>query len=435
MRQVLLVCLLLLMFPHTKLKATWSIVLADSETGEVGVGTITCLNNFDLLAIVPVIVVGKGAAAVQASGDFEGIRRPVIFDGLLNGTPVDDILDQVANIAGHQSRQYGIVNTNGEAVTFSGDQTFSWTGGVTGSVNSIHYAIQGNILSGPCVVNDIETALRVTQGDMADKLMAGMQAAKLGGGDGRCSCPGPDPEGCGCPPSNFEKSGHIGGMVIARPGDTDDTVCDQDGCADGTYFMRLNSAFQPSANPDPVDQLQMQFDDFRQANLGIADAGTTVVEFVPPMVPPNGVSEIEIKLTAKDYRGEPITAGFLNGGQAIHAPDSSGGSQILDFVNIPFGGIIQYPMIAASEAVTDRFIVRFNTAEGATVQVMRNPELVYPVLGDLNGDGNVSLGDLILLISDSGPCVAGNLCLGDIDGNQAINAQDVNRLLPLLLVK
>ena len=60
--------------------ATWSIVIADCQSREVAVGTVTCLNNLDLLAIVPVVVVGKGAAAVQAAGDFDGIRRPVIFD-------------------------------------------------------------------------------------------------------------------------------------------------------------------------------------------------------------------------------------------------------------------------------------------------------------------------------------------------------------------
>ena len=66
----------------TATHATWSICITDSSTKEVAVGTVTCLNQFDLLSLVPVVVVGKGAAAVQSAGDFDGIRRPIIFDGL-----------------------------------------------------------------------------------------------------------------------------------------------------------------------------------------------------------------------------------------------------------------------------------------------------------------------------------------------------------------
>ena len=80
-------------------EATWSIAISDTETREVAVGTVTCLNNFDLLALVPVIVVGKGSAAVQASGDFDGIRRPIIFDQLMLGTSPADILTMLEGIA------------------------------------------------------------------------------------------------------------------------------------------------------------------------------------------------------------------------------------------------------------------------------------------------------------------------------------------------
>ena len=45
--------------------ATWSIAIADRETGEVGLGTITCLDGIDLMAVVPVVVVGRGTAAVS----------------------------------------------------------------------------------------------------------------------------------------------------------------------------------------------------------------------------------------------------------------------------------------------------------------------------------------------------------------------------------
>lgn len=260
-RWALALSALLLAAPHAA--ATWSIVIVDVVSGEVAVGTVTCLDQFDLLAIVPVVVVGKGGAAVQAAGDFDGVRRPIIFQGLTDGTPLQEIFAQLETISGHESRQYGIVNRAGEKLTFSGDENFQWAGGVTGSQCTLAYAIQGNILAGGCVVPAIEQALRETEGDIPDRLMAGMQAARVQGGDGRCSCSPSNPTGCGCPPPGFAKSGHIGGMIVARLGDVDDPVCKASGCADGDYFMRLNVAFQSATDPDPVIQLQAQFDAWR----------------------------------------------------------------------------------------------------------------------------------------------------------------------------
>ncbi|MEW6251203.1 MAG: DUF1028 domain-containing protein, partial [Planctomycetota bacterium] len=152
--------------------ATWSIVIADSETKEVAVGTVTCLNNYDLLAIVPVVVVGKGAAACQASGDFDGQRRPIIFQQLRLGTPPDQILQMLAAISGHSSRQYGIADTQDRMLTYTGPNCYQWAGGVVGRQGTMVYAIQGNILAGGCVVPAIERAVLDTPGDIPAKLMA-----------------------------------------------------------------------------------------------------------------------------------------------------------------------------------------------------------------------------------------------------------------------
>jgi uncharacterized Ntn-hydrolase superfamily protein len=111
----------------TSAGATWSIVLCDSETKEVAVGSVTCLTSYDLLAIVPVVVVGKGAGAVQAAADFDGIRRPIIFEQLTLGTDPKEILALLAAVPGHQSRQYGIADTQGRMVTFTGVSCSAWT--------------------------------------------------------------------------------------------------------------------------------------------------------------------------------------------------------------------------------------------------------------------------------------------------------------------
>ena len=353
-------------------RATWSIVIADYETKEVAVGTVTCLTNFDLCAIVPVVVVGKGAAAVQASGDFDGIRRPIIFNELMNGTDPADILDLLAQVGGHQSRQYGIADTQGRMITFTGSQTFQWAGGVIGTDGTFVYAIQGNILAGDCVVPAIEDAILSTPGDMAEKLMAGMEAAQVTGGDGRCSCSQQNPTSCGCPPANFEKSGHIGCMVVARIGDADDPVCNSSGCADGDYFLRINVPFQNANNPDPVFQLRDLFDQWRADNIGRPDGLQSVVSFDQPFLQADGTDTATMTIELRDWQEDPITVPI----QSItveHAGNSAGSSSIGNVVN-QGGGVYTVELTAGVDVGTDRF--RITVDDGVRpVVIMPEPAI------------------------------------------------------------
>ncbi len=42
-----------------------------------------CVPDLDLRSVLPVVVPGIGAGVCQASGDFDGIRRPVMREGIL----------------------------------------------------------------------------------------------------------------------------------------------------------------------------------------------------------------------------------------------------------------------------------------------------------------------------------------------------------------
>ena len=366
-------------------QATWSIVIADTETGEVAVGTVTCLNDFDLLATVPVVVVGKGAAAAQAAGDFEGIRRRVIFNGIRNGTSPQLILNALSGIEAHNARQYGIVDTQGRMITYTGYSTSAWAGGVTGTSGTFAYAIQGNILTGDCVVPAIEQAVLDTPGDIPAKLMAGMQAARLMGGDGRCSCLTGTATSCGCPPSEFDKVGHIGCMVVARIGDTDDTVCDAAGCADGDYFMRLNVPFQLVEDPDPVVQLQALFDAWHADLIGMSDAIQSTALPTMPAIPSEVGSIGTLRVTLRDWQGSAVDVSpqLLS---ITHAPDSPGLGTIGDTSHVG-PGIYEVQIHAGGSVGTDRF--RITIYDGARpVILMPDATLHYQLLGDLNCDGS-----------------------------------------------
>src|SRR5262245_23633692 len=100
--------------------ATWSIVVADSQTNEVGIASVTCVANINLLTLTPVMLVGVGGGVCQAAADPNGVRRPIIHDQLLIGTPPPQIISILAGVSGHQQRQYGIVDTLGRTATFTG---------------------------------------------------------------------------------------------------------------------------------------------------------------------------------------------------------------------------------------------------------------------------------------------------------------------------
>lgn len=352
--------------------ATWSVVITDCVTGEVAIGSVTCLTTFDLRAITPVILVGVGGAAVQAAGDFDGIRRPIIYNEFLAGTDPEDILDILSGVAGHQQRQYGIVDTLGRSVTFTGGSTFQWAGGVTGRSGNLVYALQGNILAGNCVVPAMETAILDTPGDIPAKLMAAMEAARATGGDGRCSCSITAPTSCGCPPATFTKSGHIGYMITGRIGDVDDPTCSASGCADGNYFMNFNVPFQDANDPDPVLQLQGMFNGWRTQLLGRVDAVQ---------------SEVTVAASASDYLmtvrlrdWQPLTTTVDTTIVVEHEPDSAGISVIGNAVEVG-QGIFNVLIEPGPGAGTDRFRITATDSFGDTI-LMPSPEIC---LGDVAG--------------------------------------------------
>lgn len=210
--------------------ATWSILIVDTRTGEIVIASATCVETIDLRRETPVLITGIGAVTAQSAVDGSGFTRMLIRDRLLQGVPLESVLEELAQRdAGHDNRQYGIITADGETLTYSGIQNANWAGGITGRIergrpgpaDDIVYTVQGNILSGPNVVQDAVDAIINTDSDLPGRLMAAMQAAQAGGGDGRCSCSNADPTGCGSPPPGPFKSAHVGYMLGTRADDID----------------------------------------------------------------------------------------------------------------------------------------------------------------------------------------------------------------------
>ncbi len=214
----------------TNASATWSILIADTRTGEIVIASATCVQSIDLRRETPVLITGVGAVTAQSAVDGTGRNRMIIRDRLLQGLPLESVLEELEQTdAGHSNRQYGFITALGDSLTYSGIENADWAGGVTGRIemgrpgpaDDIVYSVQGNILTGPNVVDDAAQAIINTQGDLPEKLKAAMIAAQIGGGDGRCSCSNANPTGCGSPPPGPFKSAHVGYMLGTRADDID----------------------------------------------------------------------------------------------------------------------------------------------------------------------------------------------------------------------
>lgn len=290
--------------------ATWSIVIVNKRTGEVCVASATCLSNFNLRKATPVVIPGVGVAAAQSYLDSIG-NRLVIHNQMLQGTSPDDILAILADRDNFlRGRQYGMVDLEGRALTFTGSIAGAWAGGVTGEVGDLVYAIQGNVLTGQPVVDDAEAAILNTPGDLAEKVMAAMEAAHLAGGDGRCSCSQSNPEGCGAPPPNFSHSAYCAYFLVARPGDPK-KECDMNlGCGRGAYFLTINIKNLDQNDPEPIGLMRAEYDAWRVSKQGLADSvESLVIAHGRELQAGGSTNTIRYDVELYDLDGVPLTQG------------------------------------------------------------------------------------------------------------------------------
>ena len=162
-------------------QATWSIVGVDEATGEVGVAVASCV-GFEV-TVVPVLVPGIGAAASQANISGESGDR--IVAAIEPGVNAQDVIDAtVAADDRPDDRQFGAVVIGGGAAGWSGADTFDVA--IDQRNPDSTAAAQGNILVAGAVVDDALAAFDSTDGELADRLLAGLLAGADAGGDSRC---------------------------------------------------------------------------------------------------------------------------------------------------------------------------------------------------------------------------------------------------------
>ena len=160
---------------------TFSIAAIDPRTGEVGVAVTTrvpCVGNG-----VPWVRKGIGAVATQSNTRTEYGNE--LLDAMARGEAPDAALKRLlAADSGFQSRQIGVIGMDGRSAQHTGTGPNPWAGGRAGK----NYVAQGNILTGPEVVDAVAKSFEASEGTprhLADRLIDAIAAGHALGGDKR----------------------------------------------------------------------------------------------------------------------------------------------------------------------------------------------------------------------------------------------------------
>jgi uncharacterized Ntn-hydrolase superfamily protein len=162
----------------TPRKSTFSIVAADLQTGEVGCAVQS--KYFSVGSVVPWAWAGVGAVATQAAG--VAVYGRLALEELQRGATPEGALERVlADDPGRETRQLGVVAADGRAAAFTGSNCLDWAGHRVGP----GFAVQGNILAGEAVVDEMARAYAETVGSLVERLVAALEAGQAAGGDRR----------------------------------------------------------------------------------------------------------------------------------------------------------------------------------------------------------------------------------------------------------
>ncbi|MFQ5563424.1 MAG: DUF1028 domain-containing protein [Parvularculaceae bacterium] len=156
--------------------STYSIVARDAETGEMGAAVQS--HWFSVGANVPHAKAGVGAVVTQSFTEVS--YGPLGLAAMEKGTAAAKALaDLVARDENENVRQVGFVDAKGRAAAHTGSKAIIHACDIQGD----GYSVQANLMENPTVCTAMSHAYETADGDLADRLMAALEAAQGEGGD------------------------------------------------------------------------------------------------------------------------------------------------------------------------------------------------------------------------------------------------------------
>ena len=155
---------------------TYSIVARDPDTGELGVAVQS--HWFSVGPLVPWAEAGVGAVATQSFVD--PAYGPRGLDLMRAGKTAVQALDTlIASDPGEAVRQVAMIDTKGNVAAHTGLKCIPAAGHSLGE----NYSVQANLMLNDKVWPAMATAFEQTKGDLADRMLAALEAAQAEGGD------------------------------------------------------------------------------------------------------------------------------------------------------------------------------------------------------------------------------------------------------------
>lgn len=157
---------------------TFSIVARDPETGSIGIAVAS--KYLAVGSAVPWAKAQAGGIATQSyvNTNLGAIGLVLLAQGKSAQTTLEEVLQ---NDKGKEWRQVGIVDFKGNSFSFTGKQCMPWAG----SRQTHNLAVQGNLLTGPEVVDAVFTTYEKQKGSLAIRLITALAAGEKAGGDKR----------------------------------------------------------------------------------------------------------------------------------------------------------------------------------------------------------------------------------------------------------
>ena len=156
--------------------STYSIVALDQETGQLGVAVQS--HWFSVGTVVPWAKAGVGAVATQSIA--EPSYGPKGLALMERGIPAAEALQSLlAKDPGENARQVAMVDARGNVGVHTGSRCISYASHRTGK----SYSVQANIMAKPTVPAAMVQAFESTTGDLAERMLAALDAAEAEGGD------------------------------------------------------------------------------------------------------------------------------------------------------------------------------------------------------------------------------------------------------------
>ncbi|QRO00369.1 DUF1028 domain-containing protein [Archangium violaceum] len=155
---------------------TYSIVARDPETGELGVAVQS--HWFSVGSTVPWAEAGVGAVATQSFVDPTYGKLGLDLMRAGRGAP-EALAGLLAADSASQVRQVAMIDAKGKVSAHTGEKCIAAAGHIVGE----NFSVQANMMEKDTVWPAMAKAFREAKGDLAERMLAALEAAEAQGGD------------------------------------------------------------------------------------------------------------------------------------------------------------------------------------------------------------------------------------------------------------